>query len=752
MKKQIFALLTIFFIFIIYIDTPAQQNNSPTIYKIQESSFGLGGVSVISVIDALTQNTTTSFPIPLSGDKIELSSDGKKGFINAMLGSNSSSVPGLVALDLKDGTLKGAFNGEGVYRAKVSPDNTLWALLGNENKVVLLNPDNLTPIATINNIQMPTDIVFSPDGNRAYISETALASSGNFVNIGVFDTKTLNLISSIGGFPATSIALQRPKEMAISPDGSMLYLITKNTISIIDTKTLSINGSFDFPNSGSFSLAELVCSPDGNNLYIAEELGKNLYTYNAKDRILNKIFTISTFTNITDLQFSPDGKVLYLGDFKGRTILDGKNNTQIFSFVENRLGNGIAVAGNFTIGQPPLLQTTMPVTNQQLMPNQPFTVTWQTIVQPQSFSIAAHKIEFSTDGGATFNVIPGAEQLKADAQSFIWNVPDIEVSKAQIKVSTVDLGARRAASTTGNFSISKGGSTGDTQAPTVSFNSPLGGEKFNSGDTLQIAWTSSDNVGVTSQDLSLSTDGGSSFPITLASGLSGATQSFMYQIPMSLESEETRLRLVVRDGAGNSAQAITANNFSIVLGADTIPPTIIISEPNQSQPIMAGQPIQVKWQSTDNRAVVSQALLLSFDGGKTFTQIMAFGGSDNSFVLNGLDKLNFTTPQAVVKIMAKDSTGNQGEANALFTISPAVTMASYQAKTLSIIGIGFISNVNNTVKLFVNDKEVTFPPNSVNNSTFIIKGNKKKLNIIKGSNTVKVIVDGVMSNSVSFSF
>jgi hypothetical protein len=221
---------------------------------------------------------------------------------------------------------------------------------------------------------------------------------------------------------------------------------------------------------------------------------------------------------------------------------------------------------------------------------------------------------------------------------------------------------------------------------------------------------------------------------------------------MTLQSNQTRLKLVVRDAAGNMAQATTPSNFSIMLGADNIPPTVTISQPTQSQSIIAGQAIQVKWQSTDNRAVVSQALLLSFDNGRTFSQIASFGATDSSFTLSNIDKLSFTTPQAIVKITAIDSTGNKGEANATFTISPAIINVAYQTKVLTITGIGFMSNVNNNIKLIVNDKEVTLTPSNVSNSSFIIKGNKKKLNITKGSNTIRLVVDGVMSNSIQFTF
>jgi hypothetical protein len=116
--------------------------------------------------------------------------------------------------------------------------------------------------------------------------------------------------------------------------------------------------------------------------------------------------------------------------------------------------------------------------------------------------------------------------------------------------------------------------------------------------------------------------------------LPGSTQSFNFAIPMTLETNQARLRLVVRDAAGNMAQAITANNFSIQSAVDNIAPTVTISQPTTNQQVMAGQPIQVNWQSTDNRAVISQSLLLSLDGGQNFTQVASFGATDNSFILN----------------------------------------------------------------------------------------------------------------------
>ncbi len=746
MKKKWFVSLFILLCF--YTSSVFAQNNStPIIYRLTGQLFSLPTSGEISIIDPLTQNEINQISLSRTpGEVLQISQDEKKAFVVPLFDN------GLIVVDLFSGSIKTILSSLLIYGAKQSPDGTLWVLASiPDNQIILVDPKTLITLNVLTNITKPRDIVFSPDGKKAFIS---LENN----NILIFDTKTRSLLSTISNLPLGITGFTRYMELAISSDGKMLCFGTKNNLFFIDTSSLQTVDLVTFNNKSTTSRVLVLFNNNNDAVYVCEKNGLNLYKYTLKDKTFSTIFISKRFA-LQDMKLSPDGRLLYISDFGGKSIIDTLTDAVIFSVTDlpqtnSKASEGLALAGDFSIGQAPSLQTTAPAASQQIAANQAFSIKWQTMVMPQSYSIASHKIELSTDGGITFNVIPGAEQLKPEAQDFTWQVPDIETTKAQIRVSTVDLGARRASSTTMNFTISRngGGGGGDTQAPTVSFLSPKGGETFNSGDSLQISWSSSDNVGVTSQDLSLSTDGGSTFPITLANGLSGSAQQFTYQIPMSLQSNQTRLKLVVRDGAGNMAQATTPSNFSIMLGADNIPPTVTISQPTQSQSIIAGQAIQVKWQSTDNRAVVSQALLLSFDNGKTFSQIASFGATDSSFTLSNIDRLSFTTPQAIVKITAVDSTGNKGEANATFTISPAITNANYQTKVLTITGIGFMSNVNNNIKLIVNDKEVTLTPSNVSNSSFIIKGNKKKLNVVKGSNTIRLVVDGIMSNSIQFTF
>ncbi|MBN8723998.1 MAG: PD40 domain-containing protein [Acidobacteria bacterium] len=751
MSKWLISLLYTLFIFNIPIPIFAQQSNrTPVVYRAINQGVNPQTAGRLSIIDALSNITIGEINLPGPGDNIQLSRDKTKAFVTQPLPGFSQRNFGLFVIDLQQNTVRTILSTKAVFNIALAPDGLIWAMLARDNMVVVIDPQTLITVNTIN-INLPLDIAFSPDGTIAYIS------SDGFIS--VYEIQNRRETTRINNLPINKFLPSM--SMDVSPDGKLLAFGVNNDtnkgVILIDTASLQIIDTVAYTSSDTISLTGVKFNLD-NTLYFAELSGVDLYKYSLNSKALTKIFTANIFT-IQAFDISPDGNLIYITDFAGRSIIDLKTDTAIFQILEFNTNvqncSGIELAGNFTIGQPPNIQVTSPTANQQLMPGQSFRIEWQTTVAAQSFSIASHKVELSTDGGQTFTVIPGAEQLRADARDFNWTVPNIQVAnKAQIRVSTVDLGAKRANSITGNFTIGMGGSgNNDTQAPTVNFIAPMGGENFNGGSNLAISWMSNDNVGVVAQDLFLSTDGGMTFTTTLATGLSGSTQSFNFAIPQTLETNQARLRLIVRDAAGNSSQAITANNFRIQSAVDNLAPTVTISQPTSNQQVMAGQPIQVNWQSTDNRAVMSQALLLSLDGGQNFTQVASFGVTDSSFTLNNIAGLSLTTPQAIVRITATDTAGNTGQATAQFTINPTITQASFQAKILTINGIGFMSNGANNLQLFINDKLITIAPRSVTNTTFTIKGNKKKLNLIKGSsNSVRLVVDGLSSNMGSFNF
>jgi agmatine deiminase len=94
---------------------------------------------------------------------------------------------------------------------------------------------------------------------------------------------------------------------------------------------------------------------------------------------------------------------------------------------------------------------------------------------------------------------------------------------------------------------------------------PNGGESYAPGSVVPITWNSDDDLGVTSVNVELSLDGGSTFPITIASGLPGATNSLNWTIPQDLSfvGSTARVRVVASDASANTGQDVSDNDFII---------------------------------------------------------------------------------------------------------------------------------------------------------------------------------------------
>ncbi len=98
----------------------------------------------------------------------------------------------------------------------------------------------------------------------------------------------------------------------------------------------------------------------------------------------------------------------------------------------------------------------------------------------------------------------------------------------------------------------------DTEPPMVTLLKPLGGEVIPGGATYQIQWQSDDNVGVASQQVDLSTDGGKTFPTSIAAGLSGTQQSYTWIVPATIPPSRTAMvRVTATDAAGNAQTAVS---------------------------------------------------------------------------------------------------------------------------------------------------------------------------------------------------
>ncbi|HVP11129.1 MAG TPA: agmatine deiminase family protein [Phycisphaerae bacterium] len=113
-------------------------------------------------------------------------------------------------------------------------------------------------------------------------------------------------------------------------------------------------------------------------------------------------------------------------------------------------------------------------------------------------------------------------------------------------------------------------------SPQVTVNSPNGGETWYIGDSHNITWTATDDVGVTSVDIYYSTDGGSTFPYTIATGEAN-DGVFPWIVPNNL-STQCRVKAVAHDGDGHTGEDVSNANFTIA-----VPP--VVRQPIYSYPL-----------------------------------------------------------------------------------------------------------------------------------------------------------------------
>lgn len=124
-----------------------------------------------------------------------------------------------------------------------------------------------------------------------------------------------------------------------------------------------------------------------------------------------------------------------------------------------------------------------------------------------------------------------------------------------------------------NNTLATGFAVADVAAPIVTLMTPNGNEPIPAGSTVVITWTATDNTGITSQDILLSTDGGATFTQMIASGLGGDARSFTWMVP-AINTEMARVRVVSRDAAGNSGNDASDMSFVIAMRPLIISPVL----------------------------------------------------------------------------------------------------------------------------------------------------------------------------------
>src|SRR5262249_43811942 len=144
----------------------------------------------------------------------------------------------------------------------------------------------------------------------------------------------------------------------------------------------------------------------------------------------------------------------------------------------------------------------------------------------------------------------------------------------RIQVTSFDYAGNKTAASSENVFIIKR----ETVPPVVKVDSPNGGATVIVGSRLAISWTTTDNGTVKSHDMKLSRDGGKSFDLTIAAGLSGFVQSSNWTVPAGVETQSAVIQVASTDASGNVGRDVSDGVFTIV-AADKTPPQVRLTSP-----------------------------------------------------------------------------------------------------------------------------------------------------------------------------
>ncbi|AKX93072.1 Ig-like domain-containing protein [Neomoorella thermoacetica] len=273
--------------------------------------------------------------------------------------------------------------------------------------------------------------------------------------------------------------------------------------------------------------------------------------------------------------------------------------------------------------------------------------------------IASVKFQYSTDNGNTWSDIGTATAPNAEGYYHVtWNVPLADgTTGVQVRATAVNgVGLESAPSTATGLTV-------DKTPPSIKTNtlaSPNGNERWARGSKQSITWTSGDitdnHLGATPVSLYYSTDGGANWTPIAADETNDGTYDWV--VPAVI-SDKCRVKIEVRDQAGNVASDISDADFTIY-AVEQSAPDVTVNSPNGGESYTPGSSVVITWTAADDttpRADLKVDLYYSTDGGATWTAIATNEANDGAYAWT---VPSVSSSNCLVKVEARDAVGNVG--------------------------------------------------------------------------------------------
>lgn len=256
----------------------------------------------------------------------------------------------------------------------------------------------------------------------------------------------------------------------------------------------------------------------------------------------------------------------------------------------------ITSAPDYASDRPPVIRFHQP--NHTYAPGSKVTLSWES---SDDKAVVAHRVMFSKDGPGSYELLA---ELPGDQRAYEWTVPNIGFQgnglNSYLRIVAVDSAGHERFDDK-EIIIPSGDFTG-----TLTFATNVAGRTFKAGETLQLDYTVSDSLRYTVRSTHLLLDG----------------EGRVEDGRVITSTDTARLAVMVSEN-GNRELWFYSPYFKIRpdsrLGDQ--PPVVTLTGPQANASIKAGETIPVSWTASDDEAVRSFNLQISYDGGMTWTMI-----------------------------------------------------------------------------------------------------------------------------------
>jgi len=196
-------------------------------------------------------------------------------------------------------------------------------------------------------------------------------------------------------------------------------------------------------------------------------------------------------------------------------------------------------------------------------------------------------VQVSNDGGSSWADVENTYTSNAAWQQVGFVLNDYYPTPSQLRVRFLaqDAGSGSLVeAAVDDLRIAASAAVADLAAPTVTVTAPVGGTVYSTGQTLQVVWQASDDVGVVAARVWLSLDGGANYDQLLGEGPLAGTLSWTVDVPSSEPSYTCRVQVEVLDGMQRLASD-ESDAFTITVDPTDVPlPVRVALGQNQPNP------------------------------------------------------------------------------------------------------------------------------------------------------------------------